>query len=242
MNEFLSKSLFVSPICLSPTELAEVPNQPMGYIVLFCNRFIMLFMQAVQKKKISILNLIVQFNSVTQSLLTLCNPMDCSTPGLPVHHQSLLKRMSIESVMPSNRLILCRPFSSCLQSFPASGSFPMSQFFTSGDQSIEISKCWSFSLNISPSNVYSGLISFRMDWLDLLAVPGTFKSLLQHYSSKASILRCSAFFMIQPSHPYMTTGKTIALTRWTIVFKVMSLVSNMLSRLIIAFLPRSKSL
>ena len=141
MNEFLSKSLFVSPICLSPTELAEVPNQPMGYIVLFCNRFIMLFMQAVQKKKISILNLIVQFNSVTQSLLTLCNPMDCSTPGLPVHHQSLLKRMSIESVMPSNRLILCRPFSSCLQSFPASGSFPMSQFFTSGDQSIEISKC-----------------------------------------------------------------------------------------------------
>ena len=103
-------------------------------------------------------------------------------------------------------------------------------------------KYWSFSFNISPSNVYSGLISFRMDWLDLLAIQGTLKSLRQHHSSKASILRCSAFFIVQLSHPYMTTGKTIALTRWTIVGKVISLLFNMLSRLVITFLPRSKRL
>ena len=129
------------------------------------------------------------------------------------------------------------PFSSCLQSLPVSGSFQMSQFFTSGAQSI-----WSFSFKISSSNGYSGLISFRMDWLDLLAVQGTFKSLLQHHNSKASILRCSAFFMVQLSHPYMTTGKTIALTRRTFVAKAVSLLFNMLSRLAIAFLPRSKRL
>ena len=105
------------------------------------------------------------------------------------------------------------PFASLLQSFPASGSFPMSQLFTSGGQN------WSFSFNISPSNEYSGLISFRMDWLDLLVVQGTLKSLVQHHSSKASILRCSAFFIVQLSHPYMTTGKTIALTRWTLLAK-----------------------
>ena len=122
------------------------------------------------------------------------------------------------------------PFSSCLQSFSASWSFPMSQFFTSGGQS--------FSFSISPSNEYSGLIPFRMDWLDLLAVQGTLKSLLQHHSSKASILQCSAFFTVRLSHPYMTTGKAIALTRWTSVGKVMSLIFNMLSRLVIAFLPR----
>ena len=123
------------------------------------------------------------------------------------------------------------PFSSCLQSFPASGSFQMSQFFASGGQSI------GFSFNISPYNEYSGLISFRMDWLDLLAVQGTRKSLLQHHSSKASILWLSAFLIVQFSHPYMTTGKTIALTRRTFVGKVMSLLFNMLSRLVIAFLP-----
>ena len=117
-------------------------------------------------------------------------------------------------------------FSSHLQSFPASGSCQMSQFFVSGGQSIGVS---SFSIN--PSNGYSGLISFRMDWLDLLAVQGTPKSLLQHHSSKASILQCSAFFVVQLSHPYMTTGKTIALTRWTFVGKVMSLLFNKLSRL-----------
>ena len=116
------------------------------------------------------------------------------------------------------------PFSSCLQSFPASGSFSISQFFASSGQSIK-----SFSFSISPSKEYSGLISFRMDWLDLLAVQGTLKSLLQHHSSKASILRCSAFFIVQLSHPDMTTGKTIALTRQTFVGKVMSLLFNMLS-------------
>ena len=120
------------------------------------------------------------------------------------------------------------PFSTCLQSFPASGSFPVSQFFTSGGQS--------FCFSISPSNEYSGLISFRTDWLDLLAVQGALKSLLQHHSSKALILQCSAFFRVQLSHPYMTTGKTIALTRWTFVDKVMSLLFNKLSRLVITFL------
>ena len=128
------------------------------------------------------------------------------------------------------------PFSSCLQSFPESGSFPMSQFFASGGQGIGVSA----SASASASNEYSGLIYFRMDWLDLLSVQGTLKSLLQHHSSKASILQCSTFFIVQLSHPYMTTGKTIALTRWTFVGKV--LFFNMLSRLVIAFLPRSKRL
>ena len=129
------------------------------------------------------------------------------------------------------------PFSSCLQSFPAPGSFPMSHFFSSGGQSMRVS-----AFSISHSNEYSVLISFRMDWLDLLAVQGTLKSLLQHHSSKSSILWCSAFFIVQLSHPYTTTGKTTALTRWTFVGKVMSLLFNMLSRLAIAFLPRSKRL
>ena len=125
--------------------------------------------------------------------------------------------MSIESVMPSNHLILCCPFSSLPQSFPASGSCQMSQSVLR----IRCPKYWHFRFSISPSNEYSGLISFRMDWLDLRAVQRTLKSLLQHHSSKASILRRSAFFTIQISHPYMTTGKTIALTRWTFVDKVM---------------------
>ena len=129
------------------------------------------------------------------------------------------------------------PFSSHLQSFPASGSFPMSQLFVSGGQ-----KYWSFSFSISPSSEYSGLISVTIDWLDLLAVQGTLRSLLQHHSSKASILWCSVFFIVQLSHPYMTTGKTIALTRRTFVGKVMSLLLNMLSKLVITFLPRSKCL
>ena len=123
------------------------------------------------------------------------------------------------------------PFSSCPQSIPASGSFQMSQLFTS-----------SFSFNISPSNEQPGLISFRMEWLDLLAVQGTLKSLLQHHNSKASVLQRSAFFTVQLSHPYMTTGKTIAFTRQTFFGKVMSLLFNMLSRLVITFLPRSKCL
>ena len=129
------------------------------------------------------------------------------------------------------------PFSSRLQSFPALGSFRMSQFITSGGQTIEVSA----STSVLPMNI-QGLISFRMDWLDLLAVQGTIKSLLQHHTSEASILWCSAFFAIQLSYPYMTTGKTIALTKWTFVGKVMALLFNKLSRLVITFLPRSKHL
>ena len=145
--------------------------------------------------------------------------------------------MPIESVMPSNHLLLCRS-----HLFPPS-IFPSIRIF-SNESALPIRwpNYWSFSFNISPSNEYSGLISFRMDWLDLLAVQGTFKSLLQHHSSKASILRCSAFFTVQLSHPYMTIGKTIALTKWTFVGKVMSLLFNMLSRLVITFFPRSKRL
>ena len=128
------------------------------------------------------------------------------------------------------------PISSCLQSFPASGSFQMSHFFSSGGQSI------GFSASTNPSKEYLGLISFRMDWFYLLAVQGTLKSLFQHHSSKASILQRSASFIVQLSHPYVTTEKTIALTRWTFVGKVMSLLLNMLFRLVITFLPRSKHL
>ena len=142
--------------------------------------------------------------------------------------------MSIESVMPSNHLILCHPL------FLLPSIFPSIRIF-SNESALRIRwpKYWSFNFNISPSNEHSGLISFRMDWLDLLAVQGTLKSLLQHNSSKASILWHSAFFIVQLSHPYMTTGKTMALTRWTFVDKVMSLLFNMLSRLVITFLPRS---
>ena len=150
---------------------------------------------------------------------------------------SLLKLMSIELVMPSNHLILCHPFL-----LPPS-IFPSIRVFSSESVlHIRWTKYWSFSFSISPSNDYSGLISFRIDWLDLLAVRGTLKCLLQHHSSKALILWCSAFFTVQLSHPYMTTGKTIALTRWTFVGKVVSLLFNVLSRLVIAFLPRSKHL
>jgi len=161
--------------------------------------------------------------------------MDYSTPGLPVHHQLLEFTQTHvhwvgDAIQPSHPVF---SFSSHLQSFPGSGSFQMSQFFTSGGQSIGA------SASTSPSNEHRGLISFRMDWLDLLAVQGTLKSLLQHHSSKASILQHSGFITVQLSHSYMTTGKTIALTRWTFVGKVMSLFFNMLSRLVITFLPRS---
>ena len=150
---------------------------------------------------------------------------------------SLPKLMSIESVMPSSHLILCRP----LLLLPP---IPPSIRVFSNESTLRMSwpKYWSFSFSISPSNEHPGLISFRMDWLDLLAVQGTLKSLLQHHSSKASILQSSAFFTVQLSHLYMTTGKTIALTRWTFVGKVMSQLFNMLSRLVITFLPRSKPL
>ena len=141
------------------------------------------------------------------------------------------------SLMPSNYLILCHP----LLLLPS--IFPIIRVFSNESVlCIRWPKYWGFSFNISPSNEYSGLISFRMDWWDLLTVQGTLKSLLQHHSSKASILRCSAFFTVQLSHPYMTTGKTIALTRRTFVDKVMSLLFNMLSRLVITFLPRNKCL
>ena len=139
--------------------------------------------------------------------------------------------------MPSNHLILCRPL------FLMPSIFPSIRVFSSESVlRINWRKYWNFCFNISPSNEHPGLISFRMDWLDLLAVQGTLKSLLQHHSSKASILLHSAFFIVQLSHPYMTTGKTIALTRWTFVDKVMSLYFNMLFRLVITFLPRSKHL
>ena len=166
--------------------------------------------------------------SVARSCPTLCDPMDCSTPGLPVHHQ--LPELAQTHIHPVgdaiNHLILCRPL-----------LLPPSTF------SIQPwPEYWSFSFSIRPSNEYSGPISFRMDWLDLLAVQGTLKSLLQHHSSKASIFWCSAFFIVQLSHPYMTTGKTIALTRGIFVAKVMFLLFNMLSRLVITFLLRSKRL
>ena len=145
--------------------------------------------------------------------------------------RSLLKFMSIESVMPSNHLIHCRPFL-----FPPS-NFPSNRVFSNESVlHIRWPKYWNFSFSISPSNKYSGLISFRMDWLDLLAVQGTLKNPLQHHSLKASILQCSVFFIVQLSHPYLTTGKTIALTRQAFVGRVMSLLFNMLSRLVIAFL------
>ena len=151
--------------------------------------------------------------------------------------QSLFKLMSIESVMPSNHFILYGPLLLPSSIFPS--------IRVSSNESALRSrwpKYWSFSFSISPSNEYSGLISFRMDWLDLLAGQGTLKSLLQHHSSKASILQHSVFFIVQLSHPYMTIGKTIALTWWTFVGKVISLLFNMLSRLVITFLPRSKCL
>ena len=151
--------------------------------------------------------------------------------------RSWLKLMSIESVMPSNHLIVCHPI------IPLPSIFPSTRVFSHESVlPIRWSKYWSFKFSISPSNEYSGLISFRIDWFDLLAFQGTLESLLQHHSSKVSIVWHLAFFMVQLSHPYMTTGKTIALTIWTFVSKVMSLLFNTLSRFVIAFLPRSKHL
>ena len=151
--------------------------------------------------------------------------------------RSSLRLMSTESVMPSSHLILCRPLL-LLPRIPPS----IRVFSNVSILCMRWPNYWSFSFSISPSNEYPGLISFRMDWLDLLPVQGTLRSLLQHHSSKASILQCSAFFTVQLSYPYMTTGKTIALTRQTFVGKVTSLLLNMLSRLVITFLPRSKRL
>ena len=167
--------------------------------------------------------------------------MNHRTPGLPVHHQlislSSFKLMSIESVMPSSHLILCHSFLLLPPIPPSIRVFSKESAFH-----IRWPKYWSFRFNISPSNEHPRLISFRVDWLDLLAVQGNLKSLLQYHSSKASILWRSAFFIVQLSYPYVTTGKTIALTRWTFVGKVMSLLFNILSRLLITFLLRSKCL
>ena len=190
-------------------------------------------------KRLEITQVIIdQFRSVAQSCPTLCNPMGCSIPAFPVHHQLVeLAQTRVcpvgDAIQPSHPVI---PFSPAFNLSQHQGLFHESILL------IRWTKYWSISFNISHSKEYSGLISLRMDWLDLLAVQGTLKSLLQHHSSKASILRRSAFFMVQLSHPYMTTGKTIALTRWTFAGKVMSLLFNMLSRLVIAFLPRSKCL
>ena len=191
--------------------------------------------------KLSYVNLIIQFSSVQ----LLSHVRLFATPWTAAHQASLSitnswsppKPMSIESVMPSNHLILCCPLLFLPSIFPSIWVF-------SNESALCIMwpKYWSFSFNTSPSNDHSGLISFRMDWLDLLAVQGTLKSLLQHHSSKASILLHSTFFLVQLSHPYMTTGKTIALTRWTFVGKVMPLLFNMLSRLVTTFPPRSKCL
>ena len=178
----------------------------------------------------------VQFSSVQSlsciQLFATPWPAACQASLSIINSQSLLKLMSIALVMPSNHLILCHPLLLLSSIFPS-----IKVFSNESVLHIRWQKYWSFSFSISPSNEYSRLIPFRMDWLDLLALQGTLKSLLQHHSSKASILRHSAFFRVQLLHPYMTTGKTIALTRWIFVGKVMSLLFNRLSRLIIAFLP-----
>ena len=178
----------------------------------------------------------VHFSSFAQSSLTL-RPHGLQDSLSITNSQSLLKPLSIESVMPSNHLIFCHPL------FLLPSFFPSIRIF-SNESALRIRwpKYWIFSFNFSPSSEYSRLISFRMDWLDHLAVQGTFKSLLQHHSSKAPILQCSAFFIVQLSHPYMTTGKTIPLIRQNFVGKVMSLLFNMLCRLVITLLPRSKGL
>ena len=183
----------------------------------------------------------IQFNSVQ----SLSHVRFFATPWIAAHQASLSitnsrsspKLMSVKSVMPSSHLILCRP----LLFLPP---IPPSIRVFSNESALHIRwpKYWSFSLSISPSNEYSGLISSRVDWVDLLGIEGTLKCLLQQHSSKASILLCSAFFTVQLLHPYMTTGKTIALTRWTFVGKVMPLLFNMLSRLVTTFLPRSNCL
>ena len=195
---------------------------------------------AIKYKKGLSGSLVLQFSLVTQSCLNLYDPMNCCMPGLPVHHQlpestqTHVHRVG-DAIQPSHPL---------LSPSPSAPNPSQHQGLFSNESTLHMRwpKYWSFSFSISPSNGHPGLISSRMDQLDLLAVQGTLKSLLQHHSSKASIFRCSAFCTIQLSHPYMTTGKTIALTRRTFVGKVMSLLFNMLSRLVITFLPRSKHL
>ena len=181
----------------------------------------------------------IQFSSVAQWCPTLRDPMNHSTLGLPVHHQlpeftqTHVHRVG-NAIQPSHPLLSPSP--------PALNPSQHQSLFSESTLRMRWPKYWSFSFSITPSKEHPGLISFRMDWLDLLAVQGTLKSLLQHHTSKASILWCSDFFTVQLSHPCTTTGKTIALTRRTLVGKVMSLLLNMLSRLVITFLPRNKRL
>ncbi|CAN0529778.1 unnamed protein product [Rangifer tarandus platyrhynchus] len=225
-----SDSLVVA--CFSAEELVSFPTRDQTCIPFIVRQILNL---RTPKKVPFLTN---QFSSVAHSCLTLCDPTDCSTPGFSVLHQLLeLAQTHVHRVSDAIRLILCCPLL-----FPPS-IFPSIRVFSKKSVlRIRWPKYWSFSFSISLSNVYSGLISFRMDWLDLLAVQGTLKSLLQHHNSKASILWRSAFFRVQLSHPYMTTGKIIDFTRQTFVGKVMSLLFNMLSRLVITFLPRSKHL
>ena len=178
----------------------------------------------------------VSVSSVAQSCLTLrpCGLQHARLPCPSPTPRACSNSCSIESVMPSNHLIFCHPFLLLPSIFPR-----IRVFSNESVLHIRWPKYWDFSFSISPSNEHPGLISFRKDWMDLLAVQGTLKSLLQHHSSEASVLWCSAFFVVQLSHPYMTNGKSIALTRWTFVGKVMSLLFNMLPRLVITFLPRS---
>ena len=181
----------------------------------------------------------VPFSSVSQSYPTLCHPMNHSRPGLPINHQ--LPEFTQTHVHGDGEAI--QPSHPLSSPSPPVFVFPRIRVFSNESVlRIRWSKYWSFSFNTSPSNEHPGLMSFRIDWLDLLAIQGTLKSLLQHHSSKASILRHSAFFIVQLSHPHLTTGKTIALTSWTFVGKVVSLLFNMLSRLVITFFPRSKHL
>ena len=187
----------------------------------------------IQKSSGVLIRQIVQSLSHVWLFATPCTAARQAFLSIP-NSRSLLKLMFIELVMPSNPIILCHPLLLLPSIFPSIRVF-------SNESVIRIRwpKYWSFSFSMSPSSEYSGLIFFRMDWLDLLAVQGTLKSLLQHHSSKASVLQHSALFMVQLSHPYLTTGKTVALTIWTFVSRVMSLLLNMLSGLVIAFLPRN---
>ena len=213
-------------------------------------KYLIYFSQAVEFSWLQLFSLLppactcsVNKDQLVSSVAQSC--LDSATPWIAAHQAclsitnswSLLRLMSIESVMSPNHLILCHPLHLPPSIFPSIRVFSNESVFR-----IRWPKYWSFSFSISPSNEYSGLISFRMDWFDLLAVQGTFKTLLQHHSLKASILRHSAFFIVQLSHAYMTTGKTIALTIGTFVGKAVSLLFNILSRFVIAFLPRSKCL
>ena len=206
------------------------------YYVWWYLKYIAQCIALVEWKKYSVQFSSVQSLSCVWLFATPCTTA-CQASLNNTNSQTMLKLMSIELVMTHNHLILCHPLLLLPSIFPS-----IKEYSNESILHIRWPKYWSFNFSISPSNEYSGLISFRIDWLDLLAVQGTLKSLLQHHSSKASILGCSAFFMVQFSHSYMTTGKNIALTRWTFVGKVMSLLFNMLCRFVIAFLPRSKHL